>query len=151
MKQRELKFRAWDKVAKAMSPAFALFGEFTLMGAVHDWQMESRGHGDAWENGTEPSLLEMLNDLEIMQFTGLLDKEGREIYEGDLVECAPSGTVGVVRWYDELCMFTLQVKLDVEDLEEYTMTAYSEQVDGRNTKRIVIGNVFTTPELIKTT
>ena len=59
MKQREIKFRVWDNVDYMSTP-------FTL----HDLQMRK---------------VMFTQDCILMQFTGLLDKNGKEIYEGDVV------------------------------------------------------------------
>lgn len=134
MNMRDIKFRAWDKVAKAMSPEFVLFGEFTLMGAVHSWQHHV--------GNTAKTSLEALDDLEIMQFTGLKDKNGKEIYEWDIIKWkfVDAGEpyddmeyTEVVEW-DE-CGFFLDggapLTVAIDDCE-------------------VIGNIYENPELLKT-
>ena len=64
---REIKFRVWDKVNKSyiIEPTFIGINKVFVM----------RG-----------SVLEEVSDCEIIQFTGLLDGNGKEIYEGDIVE-----------------------------------------------------------------
>jgi len=132
---RTIKFRVWDTVGKQMSPVFHLFGEFTLLGAVHAWQRDFRTD--------EKDSLMMLNDLEIMQFTGLRDKAKREIFEGDILESADGGSpIRAEVYFGENDFLTGVVGWCVE------FKRGSNFLD-KPKKWKVIGNVHENPELVR--
>ena len=65
---REIKFRAWDKVLRVM---------------VYDFRMSSKGK--AIIPDTDFGNDNILENLILLQFTGLKDKNGKEIFEGDII------------------------------------------------------------------
>jgi len=109
---REIKFRAWDKSRKKMN----------------DW---------TWFD-TEPiKILDEFNPGFIwMQYTGLKDKNGKEIYEGDIIEYPVAQIMGG----------SMNFKSVVEWENSSTWCGYNVLYFQ---KCEIIGNIYENPELIK--
>jgi hypothetical protein len=74
-----------------------------------------------------------VDDLEIMQFTGLLDKNGKEIFEGDVVKLFGNETVSQVYFKDGSFL------IDEPEKKTLLFCILCE----------VIGNIHEHPELLK--
>ena len=51
------------------------------------------------------------------QFTGLCDKNGKKIFEGDIVE-SPNGTQGFIEWQNAECVFLVNIGDDWQTMDD---------------------------------
>ena len=118
---REIKFRAWDKINKEMFNVESI-----------NFQ-ERRVYKDvvSYRN---------FNDIELMQYTGLKDKNNKEIYEGDIVKLRANHGIGVIKYYDEWGAFVVEY-IKPRPLAVLGMNYYKEDIE-------VIGNIYENPELL---
>ena len=112
-KQREIKFRAWDKNLEIMiDPEYLSLDGNGLQSVFYD---NCDTEESAWEND--------IRDIELMQYTGLKDKNSVEVYGGDIV------TDGINPPFAVTWDYTLLARLTEIDIE-------------------VIGNVCENPEIL---
>ena len=124
--KREIKFRAWSKETEKMM----------------QWADICR-----FKNFNK---LLTLTHVEVMQFTGLHDKNGKEIYEGDVVEVSGVGQSKSNLYYEVIwkdCAFLLK---DCAFHLKYwgPLSRLPEAAQKLSFSYEVVGNIYQNPELI---
>lgn len=122
---REIKFRAWDKGSKRMFPveqwAKGSWVAIPVQTAEEEWELNQL----------------RLEDIELMQYTGIGDKTDREIYEGDII-LHDSGRIGQVIYNHYHTQFMQEDK-----------NLQCENLGGWDDEMIIIGNIYENPKLIE--
>lgn len=116
---REIKFRAWDAV-------------MYFMVDVDYYKIDFKGQ--VFFDNDDKSLYNQTDKLILMQYTGLKDKDGVEIYEGDYLLDGHSGGRGEVKFYKGA--FIVEFDNEMQDLYDWTY-------------EYVIGNIYENLELLR--
>lgn len=117
---RAIEFRVWDEEEQVMVSPDSI----------------TRNGFATWERNSRTT--EMTN-ANIMQFTGLLDKNGKKIFEGDVIHC-DNGSVGTIIYYAENMMY----KVDSSG-----KCGFCHPVYGYAPPFEVIGNIYENPKLLE--
>lgn len=140
MSRREIRFRAWDKKNKEMCSGFDLVfdGKDKLQSLRHDDWIQ--------DDDFNPSGgFESPEDFILMQFTGLKDKNGMKIWEGDIIETGYGGA-RVIVWEDG-CFHARHPNYEPgKDMPSFPVHFYGVNPD---LLPIVLGNIYENPELMK--
>lgn len=122
------RYRAWDKIHKNMYEVDDImsvdFGKSEISVKTLFFERTSRYDFD---------------DIVLMQSTGFTDKNGKEIFEGDILDSEDSFLAGVVELRQNLGMF-VSTLIKCNNFEHLCNVLDSTQI---------IGNVWENPELLE--
>ena len=145
---REIKFRAWHKPTQLMDDVVLIDFYNEKIGILYaDPVMQC-----------ESIQKYNFNEVELMQSTGLFDKNGKEIYEGDIVRIdfnkAENTNIEhdpvhgqyayedtIVKWYEDCGSFMLD---EINNISTIYSSFYEEMTDLFE----VIGNIYENKELL---
>ncbi len=141
--KREIEFRAWDKNLKEIVRVISL-------NLRHECGYILANHPDSVKLGRDDTYMLDKEDSEVMQYTGLKDKNGVKIFEGDIIQLYYSNWLNeksIIRFhggsfgYGSAHVFTAFNCLQADTMRENN--------DYCNVAITVIGNIHQNPELLQ--
>ena len=126
---REIKFRAWLKEKKEIVDV----EEIDFMNKVINYI------DNDYENNRQEIRGAYFEDIELMQYTGLKDKNNKEIYEGDVLSNGNDEKPYKVIF--ENGSFRAEFEGDFEEYSFYLIDIVAQHCE-------IVGNIYQNPELL---
>ena len=148
MMSREIKFRAWDKTYSLMN--------YKVQVGNTDYADQNYTCNSIWVDYGDIKNIGWINAddkcIDLMQYTGLKDKNGVEIYEGDIIGGYPHGTVQVKWNNDYACFECVWIEQECDEAGECydkeISSLLANELDNCKDAWKVIGNIYQNPELL---
>jgi uncharacterized phage protein (TIGR01671 family) len=159
---REIKFRAWHKELKVMlGEEIALYTDtIGLSDDAFESEIKPYGYTKDYEeiykddelfctvlDGDEWVFIEK-EKVDLMQFTGLKDKNDEEIYEGDIIK-TPEGNIIEIFFGEKIYKFGRDIIECNGWLARKVNSTHVETLDTSMTTGEVIGNIYENKNLLQ--
>ena len=125
MNNQEIKFRCWDEIKKQM---------YYHNHLILEW---SESHIVVNKKQRQSYDIYKVENPILMQFTGLKDKNGKPIFESDIIQ-GDEKQSNIVFWFAEKGMWAL----DQKDVPYDSLAEFNEEME-------VIGNIYENGDLFK--
>lgn len=115
-----------------------VYGYYAHFENIHDVKVDIiyTGYADMHMGSILPECYDV-NPKTIGQYTGLTDKNGTRIFEGDIVDIIPEDEPSVIKWDDDSARFVI-INSCERDFDNY----WGHELE-------IIGNIHDNPELLE--
>lgn len=153
---REIKFRAWNKEEKCMIYSDEVYPkseykfEFEIFNNFKLTLMKMINRENAYHKDGEETHIEYFEpvDAEIMQYTGIKDSNGNEIYEGDIIKRIDRTPIAQMYGKEVIGVVVFAEASFALDIHEGFYLMNNNRLSNLCSYE-VMGNIYENPELLE--
>ena len=135
--KRPLKFRAYDEDRKSLSP----------VNDLSEWMYSAYCQASVFGNNKSTEVRAYFGKITFLQFTNILDKDGREIYEGDIVERMCLGDTCALQHRGQVILDPVHGVWGILQKNNECVNMVSS-LDGGIMAITILGNIYQNKELL---